>query len=80
MVSAGALAILLVIGPSSGGVIAQRLSASPDGDESKQQERLASCEADATAANITGDARKSVISICLNRKAVATTATRRSKS
>ena len=34
-----------------------------------QDEHLASCDADATAAKITGDARKSYISTCMSRKA-----------
>jgi hypothetical protein len=65
---AAAFAIVLGMALSSGRIVAQ--TPSPDSEDARQQERLASCEADATAANITGDARKSVISTCLSRKAV----------
>jgi hypothetical protein len=67
MVSAAALAVLLGVVFFPDRAIAQ---GPPASEEAKQQERTASCEADATAANITGDARKSVISTCLSRKAV----------
>ncbi len=66
---AAAFAIVLCMALSSGRIAAQTPT-SPDSEEARQQERMASCEADATAANITGDARKSVISTCLSRKAV----------
>jgi hypothetical protein len=39
------------------------------GAQPGQDEHLASCDADATAAKITGDARKSYISTCMSRKA-----------
>jgi hypothetical protein len=70
MVSAMPLAIVLGLVLLPRGVMAQEPPAPTESAEARQQERMAACEADATAANITGDARKSVISTCLSRKAV----------
>jgi hypothetical protein len=69
MVSAAILAILLAAALFPDRAIAQATT-SADSEKSTQKERMASCEADATAANIVGDARKSAISTCLSRKAV----------
>jgi hypothetical protein len=70
MVPVAALAILLGVALYPDWAIAQGLPAPAENGDPKQQDLMAACEADATAANITGDARKSVISTCLSRKAV----------
>ena len=50
-------------------VVTMALSSFAPTARAQADEHLASCEADATAANVTGDARKSYMSTCLSRKA-----------
>jgi hypothetical protein len=58
-----AAALALALSPLAG--VAQ----GEPGEKTGTDEHLATCDADATAAKITGDARTSYISTCMSRKA-----------
>jgi uncharacterized protein HemX len=53
--------------------------ASSYGAETKQQELMKTCNADASARKLTGDARKTFMSQCLSGKTVATGNTQQQK-
>jgi hypothetical protein len=60
--------------------IASAQAAVAQGTENSQQDKMKSCNADAKAKSLTGDARKSYLSSCLSSKGVSNSQQEKMKS